>query len=139
MSITITDEMVDVAMAAGLGPRSPFVFDPVYVGFDLRAALATAAPLIEAAVREAHFLAVARGIPHGPGEAPTEINRGTIRSGDRLPGGLVAVPQEPSEAMSKAGAMQIAMNAQRVMTAEQKAWYVYHYMLAAIRADGGAE
>jgi hypothetical protein len=52
MSITITDEMVDVAMAAGLGPRSPFVFDPVYVGFDLRAALATAAPLIEAAVRE---------------------------------------------------------------------------------------
>jgi hypothetical protein len=52
MSITITDEMVDVAMAAGLGPRSPFVFDPVYVGFDLRAALSAAAPLIEAAVRE---------------------------------------------------------------------------------------
>jgi hypothetical protein len=52
MSITITDEMVDMAMAAGLGPRSPFVFDPVYVGFDLRAALAAAAPLIEAAVRE---------------------------------------------------------------------------------------
>jgi hypothetical protein len=52
MSITITDEMVDAAFTAGLGPRSPFVFDPVYVGFDLRAALSAAAPLIEAAVRE---------------------------------------------------------------------------------------
>jgi len=45
--------------------------------------------------------------------------------------GFVVVRAEPTDEMLKDGAMQIAMNAQRVMTAERKAWYVYRAMLSA--------
>jgi hypothetical protein len=45
--------------------------------------------------------------------------------------GFVVVRADPTEAMLKDGAMQIAMNAQRVMTAERKAWYAKCAMLSA--------
>jgi hypothetical protein len=45
--------------------------------------------------------------------------------------GFVVVRAEPTDEMLKDGAMQIAMNAQRGMTAERKAWYVYRSMLSA--------
>jgi poly-gamma-glutamate capsule biosynthesis protein CapA/YwtB (metallophosphatase superfamily) len=52
--------------------------------------------------------------------------------------GFVVVPEEPTEAMLKDGSMQIAMNAQRVMFAERKAWYVYRAMIAATQEPNDA-
>jgi hypothetical protein len=53
------------------------------------------------------------------------------RAARQIPAGYVLVPIEPDEAMLDKGAMEIAMNQQRVITAESKAKHVYRAMLAA--------
>lgn len=53
------------------------------------------------------------------------------RAATPAPEGMRLVPVEPTEEMLDKGAMEIAMNMQRVMTAERKAEHVYRAMLAA--------
>jgi hypothetical protein len=127
MSITITDEMVDVAMAAGLGPRSPFVFDPVYVGFDLRAALSAAAPLIEAAVRERCAAEQAR--------VDAWLEEIWCQASD--PYDANSVDGRLSRRLADAIRMM-----QRTTLSVEEGWTkltIYPKRPAAIRADGGAE
>ncbi len=57
---------------------------------------------------------------------------------DRAGRECVVVPVEPTEAMLDKGAMQIAMNHQRVQTAKRAAEHVYRAMLAARPVDQDA-
>jgi hypothetical protein len=106
MTIILTDEIVEAAIQAGCETGN-VAYDPAFTGFDMRAALSAALSAIAA--------------------AGCEIRPRAYTAGERLGGGLVAAPREPTRGMVDAGAKHAGYEATAL---------AYHAMLAALTEKG---